>query len=572
MKTGAQLLCGALEAAGVRHAFGLPGTQDVALHEALRRSSIRFVNTTHELAATFMANGYFRASGLLAPVFAIPGPGFLYALTGLAEAAHDSVAALLVVGAPPRAGPGFPFQRLDQAALARPIAKATVEAGAAAEIEGATRRAVSLAFQDEPGPVVLQWEPEALAGLATGGGAPAASPPAPDAGFEVACARAAGLLAGARRPVILAGQGALAAAGAVVSLAERLGAPVATTTSGRGLLPEDHPLSLAFELARGGLEGLNALLEAADAVLVLGCKLGAASSGSSRLALPADRTVRVDTSRAVLDSGRPAAIQVLGTAEAFVASLARRIGAGPPRPGAGWEPAEVAAWRARLAEGAAGRLPELAVRGIDPQTTQALFGALRRALPREAIVVTDSGQHQEAARRWLEIRSPRGLIVPSDFQSMGFGLPAAIGAALAAPGRPVVAVVGDGAFAMTAMELLTAARLRLQLVVVVLADGFLNRVRLQQLASLGHPHAVDLQNPDFAAFAEAVGAAHELVEGDAEAVFRRALRRPGVSLLEVRLGDSAAVRGARARGMARGLRQLPLARRLAGWLAARQRG
>jgi len=568
VRTGAQLLCDALVAAGVRHAFGLPGTQDVALHEALRRSRIQFVNTTHELAASFMANGYFRASGRLAPVFAIPGPGFMYALTGLAEAADDSAALLLVTGAPPPGGRRFQFQWLDQAGLARPLVKAVVQLQAAGAAGRETRRAVELALEGEPGPVLLQWTPEALAGsVGDAAGPPSPIDPAASLAlqaFEAACERAAALVAGARRPVILAGQGALAAAGPLAALAERLGAPVATTTSGRGVLPEDHPWSLAFELARGGLDGLNALLADADAVLVLGCKLGAASSGDFRLALPGDRTVRVDTSRAVLDAGAPAAIEVLGAVEAFVPALARRLG--PAHAGAGWPPAEVADWRARLARGAVGRLPEVAVPGLDRPTAQALFGALRRALPREAMVVTDSGQHQELARRWLDVWSPRGLIVPSDFQSMGFGLPAAIGAALAAPGRPVVAVVGDGAFAMTGMELLTAARLELDLVVVVLADGHLNRIRLQQLATSGHGHAVDLRNPDFEAFAEAVGAAHEVVEGDAEAVFRRALERHGVTVLEVRLGDSGAVHRARARGLVRGLRRVPLARRVARWL------
>jgi thiamine pyrophosphate-dependent acetolactate synthase large subunit-like protein len=125
---------------------------------------------------------------------------------------------------------------------------------------------------------------------------------------------------------------------------------------------------------------------------------------------------------------------------------------------------------------------------------------------------------------------------------------------------------------MTGMELLTAVRLRLPLVVVVLADGFLNRIRLQQLATSGQSHAVELQNPDFAAFASAVGAAHEVLEGDAEAVFRRALGHPGVSLLEVRLGDSFAVHRTRAGGLVRSLRRrLPLARRAADWLAGRLR-
>jgi acetolactate synthase-1/2/3 large subunit len=565
VRTGAEALCQALEAAGVRHAFGLPGTQDIELHGALRRSGITFVNTTHELAASFMSGGYFRASGRLAPIFAISGPGFTHVLTGLAEASQDSAATLLVVGAPPPGPRRFQFQALDQAAMAGPVVKAVIQLDDARLVERETGRAVALALQGEPGPVMLQWSQAALAGQAPQASAEPVAHQAPGPGFEAAVQEAAALLGAACRPVIMAGQGAMGAAGQVASLAERLGAAVVTTTSGRGLIPEDHPLSMALELARGGLSGLEALVEAADAVLVVGCKLGAASTGDFRLSLPSSRLVRVDASREVLDAGYPAAVQVVCRAEDFLPALLRRLGPRPPPPGAGWRPDQLASWRQRLSQGATGRLPEVAVRGLEPPTAQALFAALRRALPRHGMVVTDSGQHQELTRRWLDVWSPGGLMVPSDFQSMGFGLPAAIGAALAAPERPVVAVIGDGAFAMTAMELLTAVRLRLQLVVVVLADGSLNRIRLQQLAAHGRSHGVDLLNPDFAALAEAMGVDHEVVEGDAEAVFRRALQRPGVTLLEVRLGDSVAVHRTRARGLVRRLPGLPLARRLARW-------
>jgi acetolactate synthase-1/2/3 large subunit len=424
---------------------------------------------------------------------------------------------------------------------------------------------VALALQGEPGPVMLQWSRAALADQAPPASAEPGPVHAPGPGFEAAVREAAALLGMARRPVVMAGQGATGAAGDVTALAERLGAAVVTTTSGRGLVPEDHPQSMAFELARGGLVGLDALLDAADAVLVVGCKLGAASTGDFRLSLPPSRLVRVDASREVLDAGYPAAVAAESRAEDFLPALLHRLGPPLPPPGAGWRPEELASWRHRLSQGATGRLPEVAVGGLEPPTAQALFAALRRALPRHGMVVTDSGQHQELTRRWFDVLSPGGLLLPSDFQSMGFGLPAAIGAALAAPGRPVVAVVGDGAFAMTAMELLTAVRLHLQLVVVVLADGSLNRIRLQQLAATGRSHGVDLLNPGFAAFAEAVGADHEVVQGDAEAVFRRALMRPGVTLLEVQLGDSMAVHRSRARGLVRRMPVLPLALRMARW-------
>jgi acetolactate synthase-1/2/3 large subunit len=186
-------------------------------------------------------------------------------------------------------------------------------------------------------------------------------------------------------------------------------------------------------------------------------------------------------------------------------------------------------------------------------------------------VVTDSGLHQTLARRHLEVLSPRGLIVPSDFQSMGFGLPAAIGAKLAAPDRAVVAVIGDGGFAMSAMELLTAVRERIALTLVVFNDGQLNRIRLQQLAQYGHAAGCEILNPDFEAFANAVGVAYARGDGDVEGMLRTAIQRDSPTLVEVVLGDSAAIRVERARGLARGSARRALRSSPLRWLARRRK-
>jgi acetolactate synthase-1/2/3 large subunit len=191
------------------------------------------------------------------------------------------------------------------------------------------------------------------------------------------------------------------------------------------------------------------------------------------------------------------------------------------------------------------------VRGARPPTAAAFFTALRAALPRDGLVVADSGLHQTLLRRHFDVYASRGLVFPSNFQSMGFGLPAAIGARLAAPTRCVVALIGDGGFAMSGMELLTAVRERIPVTVIVLADGALNRIRLDQLARYGRPAHVELLNPDFEAFAAAAGAQYLRCEGDAESVLRHAIGSGEVTLVEVPLGDSDAIRRARIRGLAK---------------------
>jgi acetolactate synthase-1/2/3 large subunit len=548
-QSGAEALCEALLASGVSHVFGLPGSQTLGLYEALRRSRLRAVLTTHELAAAFMANGYYRASGRPAAVFTIPGPGFTYALTGLAEALHDSAALVHVVGQPPPGGRKFEFQALDQRAIAAPLVKGVLAIERAGDAAERTAAAVALATAGEPGPVLLEWSAAAMEEAAEQ--APPRPKPAPPSAPPDRVSQVADALCRARRPVLLLGQGAAGAAGLARRLAEALGAPVLTTVSGRGVLPEDHPLALGFDFARGGAADLAALVEEADCVLALGCKLGAAGTGIWALRIPPERLVRVDASPEVLAANHPARIAVAADAGALLALLVPAVEQRADRP-APWPRAEVAAWRARLRRGG-DRAAEPAFHGVAPPRAEAFFAALRRALPRDGIVVTDSGLHQDLARRYLEVWSPRGLIAPSDFQSMGFGLPAAIGARLAAPGRAVVAVVGDGGLAMSGLELLTAVRERLPLPVVVVNDGWLNRIRLQQLATYGRAEAVGLQNPDFAALAHSVGASYALVDGDPEEVLRRALAASGPTLVEVGAGDSPSIHLSRAAGLARGV-------------------
>lgn len=547
MTTGADLLCRTLEDRGVTCVFGVPGTQTVLLHEALRTSGIRVVVPSHELAASFMANGYYRASGRIAPLVTIPGPGFTYALTGLAEALHDSAAVLHIVGCAPGTDPRQHFQALDQRSIAGPLVKGSRRIDSVGEIPAAVEEALELATGGEPGPVLLEWTRAALEAAASR--APSRAETRPMGLDHEIVERAAGRLAASRRPVMLVGQGCAGAPGPLRELAELLGAPVVTTASGRGVLPEDHPLALGFDLVRSEAEAANALFRDADLLLVLGCKLGASGTAGFRLHLPQERLVRVDASPGALQANYPASLGILADAGVFLASVtpaARRLRQG----GSAWLPAELTAWKKRLRTGI--DEPEPVVHGVRPSTPAAFFSALREALPRDGIVVADSGLHQTLLRRHFDVLASRGLIFPSDFQSMGFGLPAAIGARLAEPARPVVAVIGDGGFAMSGLDLLTAVRERIPITVVVFVDGALNRIRLEQLARYGHSADVDLLTPDFAGLAAALGARYSRCDGEAEGVLRGAIGSGEVTLVEVPIGDSTAIHVSRARGLVKG--------------------
>jgi acetolactate synthase I/II/III large subunit len=549
VRNGAERLCDALEALGVEHVLGLPGIQNILLYEALRRSRIRPVVATHELAASFMAGAYYRASGKVAPLVTIPGPGFTYALTGLAEALHDSAAVVHLTVEPPGGERRFQFQAIDQRAIATPLVKGVLRAGGAGEIAEAVTAAVELALSGEPGPVLLELSAASLEGEASGCGFTTAprAPGRPRDDIE----EAAAFLARSRLPLVMAGQGCAGAAPGLRELAELLGSPVLTTISGRGVLPEDHPLALGFDPARGDVQELNELVARSDCLLAVGCKLTAAGTDGFAFELPEDRLIHVDAGPEVPGATYRARLSVTASAEDALPRLSCAVRRRPRDPSPRWTEGEVASWRRRVREPGRGSALEPAFHGVTPQTAEAFFAALQRALPRDAIVATDSGLHQTLARRHLRILSPRGLIVPSDFQSMGFGLPAAIGAKLAAPGRAVVAVIGDGGFLMSGFELLTAARERAPITLVVFNDGQLNRIRLQQFAQFGQSEGCDILNPDFKGFAEAIGARYALCEGDVEGILRASIAGSKSTVVEVRVSDSPAIHLERLKGLAR---------------------
>jgi acetolactate synthase-1/2/3 large subunit len=547
--SGADLLCRALVRGGVDTVFGLPGTQNVPIYEALRLSRLRVITASHELGASFMANGYGRISGRPGVLVTIPGPGFTYALTGLAEAYLDSVPVVHVVEAPARrAGRRFALQAIDQAAMAAPVVKRVLRVGRREDIVSAVEAALAVAAAEEPGPVLVEIDGDLLSETGPGAAPPAsAAAPAPHPD-PATIAELTRRVARAGRVVFYVGQGAAGAATDLRALAERLRAPVVATTSGRGTLPEDHPLGLPFDFGAPATEAINEIFRRADLILALGCKFSHNGAHGFRLEMPPAKLVHVDLAPQNLGANYPAELTLCGDVAAVVCALRARLPEGPL--GRAWAEDEVPGiWR-RARAAFASKAVEPRVRGVSPETPEAFFDALGRALPEGACLITDSGLHQMLARRHFRVRSPRGLVVPTNLQSMGFAIPAAIGASRAAPGRAVCALVGDGGLVMSGLELLSAVREGVPLTVIVFNDGHLGLIRLMQLGTYGHAFATEVLAPDLEALAAALGVSYTLVDEGAESRLKEAVRRPGVHLLEVQLGDRVAFRRVQARALA----------------------
>ena len=538
-----------LKKLGVRQVFGVPGGQNVPFFEALRRSDLKTVLTTHEAGAGFMANGYYRASGKLATLVTISGPGFTNAITALAEAREDSAALLYFVTAPSEGKQKFRLHALNQVSIIGSIVKQAFTIHKAEDAAAVVSEAFSLATTGEPGPVMVQVTENAMVGCvrdAKGAiermpGPPAASKPNPQLIETVITQlqQSAGL-------VIYAGMGCQGAAEQLREFAELTGAPVIMTRSGRGILPMDHPLALTFEANETGADACNQILAAADLILVLGCKLSHNGTAGFRLHFPPDRTLHVDTSREVLGANYPVRVAICQDVAHFLSLVLNRRDAfanGHDR---------LRPQKLELLRGGTAQVTDVEPRlpTVPGEDAKWLFDTMRAALSRDTIVVTDSGLHQGLTFRYWQSYTPAGIVAPTDFQSMGFGIPAAIGAKLACPHREVVAIVGDGGFAMSAMELLTAIREKLGLTVFVFTDGALGQIRLQQLASYGASYATTLTNPDVATFARAIGADYARANADLGAVLD--LRpKSGLLIIEVPVRDSRGIQLLRGKGLMR---------------------
>jgi acetolactate synthase-1/2/3 large subunit len=542
-RNGAQAICAALAQAGIDTVFGVPGTQTVALYEALRTSTLQTVTASHELAASFMAQGYARASGRLAAVSTIPGPGFSFALASLPEATLDSVPLLLLTGQPARCPLGRRrAQAIDQRTIAAPLVKAVLDVDDPGHVAHTLHAACALARDGEPGPVLVQVAVEVYRAPAP---APSAPPPAVAAATPPPTLPAAlDFIVGAERVLFYVGQGAADTGDQLLEVVDALAALVCTTPSARGTVPEDHARLLPLD-ATGDLSAFNTVARSCDAIVVLGAALSENGSVGFGLQFDPRRLVRVDLSAAVLAAPPAAHHSLQMPAATFVDALRAAAARASRPPQRGIAPDAARAMRLSLRERRSDSPSDARIGGA---RAAGFFAALRRALPADSCLVLDSGMHQLLARRHFVVLRPRGLIFPTDFQSMAFGLPAAIGAKLARPALPVVALIGDGGFTMSGLELRTAVKLGLSLPVVVFDDQALGLIRLDQLLASGQAHATDLAPFDYEAMAAAVGCAHARADArDIEQQLAAALGRRGPTLIVVGVGDAPALTRVRVR-------------------------
>lgn len=493
MTTIGEALISLLEAHGVDTVFGIPGVHTVELYRGLARSKIRHVTPRHEQGAGFMADGYARASGRPGVAFVITGPGLTNTITAMGQARADSVPMLVISGvnAMPTLGKGLGHlhELPDQRGMMEKVALSSYRVTEAGELPGALARAFALFSSSRPGPVHIEIPTDVMVKPADGIAAllSNASPPDPDGRAIV---QAAKLIAAARRPLILAGGGAKQAEGPLKRLAEQLGAPVVQTANARGLM-HGHPLCVP---ASPSLKAVRALMADADLVIAAGTEFGPTDYdgyGDGGFVLPAN-LIRIDIGADQL-ARRPATISIQADCRDALEALLAEVGSaamtgtdGPSR--------AAAARQAAFAE-------------ISPamQAQVRVVETIRDVLP-GSIIVGDSTQPIYAANLYYDHDRPGGWFnAATGFGALGYGPPAAVGAALAVPDAPVVCLTGDGGFQFTLPELGAALDARAPVIFVVWNNRGYREIETSMLDVGVEPVGVSPAPPDFCKLAEAYG-------------------------------------------------------------------
>ncbi len=521
--TGGQILADRLLAHGVDTVFLIPGVQLDWAVDGLRRHAdrLRVYVPRHEQSTTYMADGYYRASGRPGVAMVVPGPGALNAGAGLATAYAANSKVLFIAGNVHSKGIGAGFGMLheikDQTGFIAGLTKWNRCVMRTDAIAGTLDEAFTALQSGRPRPVGVEISHDLLQAKAD---APAsASRPVPaaptiDAKALEAIAKA---INAARLPVLYVGGGIVAANAmdALRRLAERISAPVVMSDNGRGALSDRHPLAMT------SLPG-RALFERTDLVVIIGSRFMDSLSPTPSWT-DSIRTIHINIDPADCAPPRQPMLSLVGDARQVLEALVERVDA-----------------RTALAADDAARLKAWAngqINAVSPQID--FIRAMRTALPDDGILVNELTQVGYLARISFPVYAPRDYIGPSYQGTLGFGVPTALGAAVAAPGKRVLAVTGDGGFGWNLQELATARKYNLPVTIVVFNDQHFGNVRAIQKGQFGYETAVDLCNPDFPTLAKAFGMPGVRADTPAalEGAIRSSLGENGPVLIEVRVGE-----------------------------------
>jgi acetolactate synthase I/II/III large subunit len=544
-KTGAEILWEAMIQEGVEVVFGYPGGSNMPIYDAMLNYPVHHVLVRHEQGAAHMADGYARASGKVGVALATSGPGATNLVTGISTAMMDSSPIVCITGqVHAHLIGGDAFQEVDVTGITLPITKHNYLITSAGEIAEAVHEAFYIARSGRPGPVLIDicknaqiesLEVESSQNFSIQTRVlPGFKPPrhAPQSDLQ----NAVELIARAERPVILAGHGVLIS-NAVEELAQyalKTHTPVANTLLGLGSFPASHPLSLGM-MGMHGEAFCNNAIQQADLLLAFGMRFDDRVTGNLRTYAPRARKIHIEIDASEIHKNVTVDVSLAGDLKAVLGDLLPLIA---EQQHATWM-SQIEEWRRESWERDIRAWEEdgkLHVPHVIHQICQATRG--------QAIVTTDVGQHQMWSAQYFQVDQPRQFITSGGSGTMGFGLPSAIGAWFAHPGREVWTIVGDGGFQMTQMELSTAIQEGANVKIAIMNNNFLGMVRQWQEFFFERRYsAVELHNPDFVKLAGAHGIPARCVTSpdEVQAAIDFARQTPGPVLLEFKVEKEEAV-------------------------------
>ncbi len=530
-RNGAEIIIRLLEDAGITIVSGIPGGANLPLYDALCKSPIRHVLARHEQGAGFIAHGMARSTGKPAVCFATSGPGATNLVTAIADAKLDSVPIIAFTGQVATTMIGSDaFQEVDTYGMTLPITKHSFLVKSARELLKVVPRAFEIAVSGRPGPVVVDVPKDVqLEEVDVSAWPEMGKQPVRAAVNRRAVQRAVDFINRSERPVIYGGGGIVASGcrPALFQLAQKSSIPVALTLMGLGSFPPDHPLYLGI-LGMHGEASTNLVLDEADLILALGVRFDDRAIGTAGGFCPNASIVHIDIDQAEIHKIRRADLPIVGDVgraiEGIIPSLKENS-----RP----------EWMSRISEIRSAFPP------VRPAIDQDLhpinvMRTVNGLVPPDTIVCTDVGQHQMWVAQAYTIVAPRTLLTSGGLGTMGFGLPAAIGAALANPGRRVLCITGDGSLQMNIQELATLAELDQPVTILVMNNGHLGLVRQQQELFYGQNYIASRfdMDLDFAAIGRQFGiAGYSIPKGrSVHDALAAAFSHPGPSIVDIPIG------------------------------------
>ena len=531
-RTGAEIVWESLERLGVTCVFGYPGGAILPTYDAMMKYKTHHVLVRHEQGATHMADGYARAGGGVGVAIATSGPGATNMVTGIATAMMDSSPIVCITGQVGSKLIGSDaFQETDITGITLPITKHNYLVTSADEIAPSIREAFQIAASGRPGPVLIDITKDAQNATCEfdwDAAAPKVRRPEPDHfPNSVQLERALDLINSARKPVILAGHGIIlsGAMQEVIAFAEKAAVPVAETLLGLGAFPASHPLSLGM-MGMHGESWVNTAIQESDLLLAFGMRFDDRVTGNLKNYAPNAKKIHVEIDRAEINKTVHVDVPLIGDLREILQRLLPGVRSGD---------------RSEWLQYIGSLKHDSAVRDIQNLPDNGhLYAAhvihdLWRETRGDAVVVTDVGQHQMWEAQYYKHDKPRSLITSGGLGTMGFALPAAIGAKFARPDAEVWVVVGDGGFQMTMAELATIVQERIDIKIAIINNGFLGMVRQwQEFFYDGRYSSTPLLSPDFAKLAGAFGISGVSVRTRSEALsaLRAARENPGPALID----------------------------------------